>query len=405
MNTKKLTVQYAMLQGCYWISFCAINSYATVFLLHIGLKSSQIGLVIALGNILGVILQPTFAAAADRAKKITLQQITAGLAIGIIALLIGMQCMTGFTVGITAIYLLINALLQVMQPLISSISMYYVNRGVYVDFGIGRGVGSAAFAMVSTGIGVLIERYHGLTIVVVGSIGLAALLFTVFQMPLMQEKKETEQKEGENQTEEKVQRKSAGGILPFILKYRNYMMVLIGLTLVYVEHTYVNTYLVHVVTDLGGSTTQLGMLMTVSAISELPTMALFSKLTHRWNSRQLMSFSTVMFTVKAIGYLLCGSVSLLYLVQMLQLGAFALCLPATVYYVNETMRPEDRVKGQSLIAATGTLGGVFGSLSGGVLIDTGGVQMMLRTGAVISLIGTIIVCVFVFRRDEREESV
>lgn len=399
MNTKKLTVQYAILQGCYWISFCAINSYATVFLLHIGLKSSQIGLVIALGNILGVILQPMFAAAADRAKKITLQQITAGLAIGIIALLIGMQCMTGITVGITAIYLLINALLQVMQPLISSISMYYVNRGVYVDFGIGRGVGSAAFAMVSTGIGVLIERYHGLTIVVVGSIGLSVLLLTVFQMPLMQEKK------GTDQTEENIQRKSSVGILPFISRYRNYMIVLIGLTLVYVEHTYVNTYLVHVVADLGGNTTQLGMLMTVSAISELPTMALFSKLTHRWNSRQLMSFSTVMFTVKAIGYLLCGSISLLYLVQMLQLGAFALCLPATVYYVNETMRPEDRVKGQSLIAATSTLGGVFGSLSGGVLIDTGGVQMMLRTGAVISLIGTIIVCVFVFHREKREESV
>lgn len=60
------------------MAVCAINGFATVFLLHIGLKSSQIGVVLALGNILGVILQPFVAAAADRAKRVTLQQMTAG---------------------------------------------------------------------------------------------------------------------------------------------------------------------------------------------------------------------------------------------------------------------------------------------------------------------------------------
>lgn len=63
------------------MAVCAINGFATVFLLHIGLKSSQIGVVLALGNILGVILQPFVAAAADRAKRVTLQQMTAGMAI------------------------------------------------------------------------------------------------------------------------------------------------------------------------------------------------------------------------------------------------------------------------------------------------------------------------------------
>ena len=50
MNSKKLTAQCAVLQGSYWVAVCAINGFATVFLLHIGLKSSQIGVVLALGN-------------------------------------------------------------------------------------------------------------------------------------------------------------------------------------------------------------------------------------------------------------------------------------------------------------------------------------------------------------------
>ena len=54
MNAKKLTAQCAVLQGSYWVAVCAINGFATVFLLHMGLKSSQIGVVLALGNILAV---------------------------------------------------------------------------------------------------------------------------------------------------------------------------------------------------------------------------------------------------------------------------------------------------------------------------------------------------------------
>ena len=100
MNSKKLTAQCAVLQGSYWVAVCAINGFATVFLLHIGLKSSQIGVVLALGNILGVILQPFVAAAADRAKRVTLQQMTAGMAIAIILLLILMQCMSKMVPGI-----------------------------------------------------------------------------------------------------------------------------------------------------------------------------------------------------------------------------------------------------------------------------------------------------------------
>lgn len=150
MNSKKLTAQCAVLQGSYWVAVCAINGFATVFLLHIGLKSSQIGVVLALGNILGVILQPFVAAAADRAKRVTLQQMTAGMAIAIILLLILMQCMSKMVPGIVLSFLIVNMLLQVVQPLINSISLYYVNHGIYVDFGIGRGVGSASYAVAAS---------------------------------------------------------------------------------------------------------------------------------------------------------------------------------------------------------------------------------------------------------------
>lgn len=143
----------------------------------------------------------------------------------------------------------------------------------------------------------------------------------------------------------------------------------------------------------------MGTLLTVSAMSELPTMLLFSRLVGKWDSRKLIRFAAVMFSVKALGYLVCGSISFLYVVQMLQMLSFALCLPSAVYYVNETMAVEDRVKGQSLLIASSTMGGVFGSLSGGVLVDFAGIKAMLATGLGLSMIGTAIVCIFVSRKD------
>ena len=396
MNAKKLTVQYAVLQGCYWVAGCAVSSFATVFLLHVGLKSSQVGIVMALSNILGVILQPVFASAADRAKRVTLHQITGGLAVAIMALLIFMQFIPGFILGVAVTFLVTNALLQVMQPLVSAISMYYVNRAVPVDFGIGRGIGSASFAVASTVLGVYVDKYYGVAIAVASCLAMAVMILTLFAMPVWKENVAGTEKTKKVPVKEKRQ----GGILAFVCRYRNFMVVMLGLTLIYVEHTFANTYLIQVVNNLGGNTRQLGTLMTVSAMSELPTMFLFSRVIRKWNSRTLICFSSVIFTVKAIGYLVCGSMSLLYLVQMMQMLAYALCLPAAVYYVNDTMTKEDKVKGQSLVVACNTLGGVFGSLLGGILLDAAGVKAMLGSGAAISAIGTVLVCVFVFRKEK-----
>ena len=94
INTNKMTFQYCILQGAYWASFCIIYSFATVFLLDRGFSNSQIGVIIAAGNILGVVLQPVFASIVDRSKTITLHKLT-----GILAAI-----MAGFIVAFVAMY-------------------------------------------------------------------------------------------------------------------------------------------------------------------------------------------------------------------------------------------------------------------------------------------------------------
>ena len=51
----------------YWASFCAVMSYATVFLLSLGYSSAAAGAVIAAGNLAGILLQPLCASLVPRA--------------------------------------------------------------------------------------------------------------------------------------------------------------------------------------------------------------------------------------------------------------------------------------------------------------------------------------------------
>lgn len=229
----------------------------------------------------------------------------------------------------------------------------------------------------------------------VGGLSFAVMFVTLISMPVVKDPNESKKEEQKNTAN----RQRGGGILEFACLLSELYAGIAGNGI-----NLCRKYICEQLSDQycgkpRGRYKTDGTLLTVSAMSELPTMLLFSRLVGKWDSRKLIRFAAVMFSVKALGYLVCGSISFLYVVQMLQMLSFALCLPSAVYYVNETMAVEDRVKGQSLLIASSTMGGVFGSLSGGVLVDFAGIKAMLATGLGLSMIGTAIVCIFVSRKD------
>ena len=94
--------------------------------------------------------------------------------------------------------------------------------------------------------------------------------------------------------------------------------------------------------------------------------------------------------IKALLTLLAPNVFGIYIAQITQLLGFALQVPASVYYVNALMKPQDRVKGQAFMTATNTLGSIGGSLIGGVVLDTFGVSVLLLIGFGMAAVGMLI---------------
>lgn len=392
LNTRKLMIQYCILQGSYWASFCVIYAFATVFLLSRGFESSMIGVIIAAGNILGVVLQPMVASIADRSEKISLHKLTAMLSVIMILLLVLLYFVPNGLLAVAVLFLLTDTFLQVIQPLINSVSVYYVNQGVSVDFGSARGIGSLSYAAASYILGIVVEKFGTRSILMAGILVALVLLVTVLSMPVLSSSAAS--RLGEKEPEQ-----NDAGLIVFAGRYKNFMLTLAGITLLFTFHNMNNAYLIKVIENVGGTSADMGRMLSIAAVTELPVMFLFSRISKHFKSSTLLMVSSAFFAIRAAGFMLAGNVMTMYLAAMLQIGSFALYIPSSVYYVNETMLDQDKFKGQAVMTATNTLGGVFGSLFGGFLIDNAGVGAMNTVCFAMAAAGAVLVFLFAGRHE------
>ena len=120
-------------------------------------------------------------------------------------------------------------------------------------------------------------------------------------------------------------------------------------------------------------------------------MVALAGLNSRWEAfAQLLTLLVVFIFVLALTYFATNMI-MIYLAQVCQMFAYALFVPASVYYVNKKIAVADRVKGQSLVTTSMTLSGVFANFAGGIMLDALGVGHVLLAGVVLSIVGAVIV--------------
>ena len=176
----------------------------------------------------------------------------------------------------------------------------------------------------------------------------------------------------------------------FFTKYTTFMLFLLGFVLVYADHMIINNFFIKIVENIGADVSVMGIAVFLAAILELISMSAYEKWKDHLDIAFVIKFSVVMFTIKHIITWLAPNVFVLYIAQITQMFAYALFIPASVYYVEKLFNKNDAVKGQSLITASMTVAAVAASLCGGFLLDSLGTDMTLLIGAIVSVIGTII---------------
>ncbi len=380
-----LSLQIAGLQGFYWMIFCPISAYASVYLLSKAFSNQNIGWIMAISSILAIVLQPALGVFHDRFTRIGIKTTLWILSVLCLAMLAGMIFFDLSMLLLSILYVGVMALLITMQPLVNALTFQYINAGRDINFGVTRSAGSMCFAVLSILLGVWVERYSTDILPIICFILFAVYTLILFTFP-----------KAEQHTQSTITTSVASfeeSPLPqkgFLTRYYRFIPFLIGVALVFLFHNVINTFLAQIIRSLQGKDTDLGVALTIAAVLELPAFLGFSWLVAKINSGKLLKISGAIYVFRSIIFLLAASVWMVNIGQALQAISFAIFIPASVYYINELMQEKDRVKGQTFVTGSITLGGFFGSVIGGRLLDQSGTPALLLFGAIAALLGALL---------------
>ena len=379
-QSRSVNIKYSLLQGIYFVGFCTVMGYAAVYLGSIGMSSSLIGIVLAIANILTSIAQPVLGGFVDKSnvsmKKVLM--IMFGLC-SVLSVLLMLASKVTFLAAF--LFIAVSTILYTTMPLVNSLAFAFQKQGIDVKFGVARGIGSVAYALASLVLGNVVKAVSPTLM------PLAYIVIFLGILPLIRSFKMPEEEIDEVIEEEIVEKESTGA---FIKKHLKFMIFLAGFVLVYFDHTIINNFFITVIKNVGGNTGDMGNAVFLAAMLELPTMALFEKYKNKINIKNTIVISAVFFTLKHTLTYFATNMFMIYLAQATQMLAYALFIPASVYYVDKLFDAKDAVKGQALVTTSMTVSGVLASFLGGILLDNMGVYETLLLGLVLSAVGTIV---------------
>ncbi len=392
MKYKNLNLKYALVNVGYMLLLCATGGYVYNFLSQSGFSDSLTGTIIALISVIGVFLQPWAGQFVDKSEKVTEKQFVSVTMLITAALSLVMAFLPKGQFLIIPILVIAFSSASVGMPLLNSMAFLYEKDGQKINYGLCRGIGSAAYAVGSKVVGMLWTQFgkgsYPFYIVVIAVLTYLA----VSMMPDV-----AESLEQEKAAEDKAARSNVSYV-EFFKRNKQVAVVCCALILLYFMHMICNTYIAKILgqfVETSKVETTQGTALFIAAMCELPTMFGFVFLMKKLSIVKIMKIAAIFYSVKHLLVFLSNNVTLFYFAMILQMFSYAALAPATVYYGGEYIAPEDRNKGQAILGMSLTIGGLLSSFLGGQLFNVMDVKNVLFIGLLASIAGTVIMVMFV----------
>ena len=404
---KLLNIEYSCIHGTYWMYYGVISSFASVFLLAKGFSNWNIGVTLAVANVLAVVLQPLIADLADRAKKLSIIGISEILTVMMMVVTAGLFVAGGSMVGLSVIFILLIAWHTVLQPLFNTLTFTLEEAGVHINFGIARSMGSLAYAALVAVLGTIVERCGVMSLPVTGEIILVMLLISLvltkraydkgkasngnMQKALSEDAEGVQSADAEGAQSALCAEEESINLIQFIKRNKFFFLVNVGVIGLYFSNSVLNNYMMQIVDVVGGNSEDMGRILSVMAFCEIPTMVCFDWLRKKFSCQLMLKIAAVGFTVKIALCWLANSVTMIFMAQFVQLVSFALFLPAMVHFIDEIMSKGEAVKGQALFTTMVTVTTVISSLAGGAILDMSGAKMLTFVATLATAAGAAVI--------------
>ncbi|MGP1494813.1 MAG: MFS transporter [Streptobacillus sp.] len=377
-------IKYIFIQILYWALSCSTYAFANSYFTYKGFGISDVGNVLAISSLISVIIQPLMAKLIEKNENFTVKKfiIHSLFIIAITSIVI-------FSINnkllILIFYVILVTSLLNAQTYLYTFIFEYINSGYKINFGFARGVGSVSFAMTSLFLGKVGDKIGFSFIPILAFVLSIILILLILSFNNLENKIKEYKKNDKNEKD---------SIIDFFKRNKHFSLVLVGIVFIMMTHSLINTFMLNITESLGKGSEEVGIGLMIAAMVELPVMYLIVYLNKKLGYVNLFKIFAISFVVKiliTILSVLTNNIYLFYIAQFTQSSAYAIYLPATVYYTNDVINEDERVKGQAYMGITSIIGGILGNFLGGVIIEKSSVIAMLYFTFFIGLIGMIII--------------
>lgn len=392
------TLRYTLINVTYFVAFCTIHALAAVYLLDRGFSNTEVGILLAVANILSAILQPVIAGIIDKPGPLTNRRFIL-IAVTIIAVGSILLMLFGDVKALVfVIYVIIYMIQFTYQPVMTALCFEYQKAGYNIFYGLARGLGSASFAVTSAFVGGAVERSGVGILLIINVVSMVLSAIIVFTFKKQDSDGSSNEQSDSKQSSGEV---AHNNLFDFIRTYPAFSLFLVGTICFFFAHNMINDFMIQIIRSLGGGEKELGYSNFLQAILELPVMALIGLILKKISSSKLLIISGVAFFIKILILIFASAMPGMYISQSFQLFAYAVFIPAAAYYVSSNMSELDQVKGQAFVTSAITIGGVFSNLISGVILDNLGIKQMLITGTVVAALGAVITFIAFGRKTKK----
>ena len=387
MNSKfsKVTFHYMIITGGFWMAFCVVTAYAAVYLQGIGCSNTELGLILALGNVGGALLGPALGARIDRNRNLRHASVVNVLLAVQVVLLVLLRVHPAHDLLTAVCYVLYMTAMMPVNAVNLDLCVRLERAKAPLNFGLARSMGSFSFVILSTLLGIITARWGFLTLPLAG---LAVVLIQFAGNRLID--RDLRNAEAVMPPEEKIIEERSSSLPEFIRENRMFCLMLFGTIILFIAHNMDGNFLINEIRNLGGDTAIMGYVAAFTAITEVPVMIFASKLPKKWETVQYIRLAFVFFVIKILAYALAPSIPWFFAARVLQAPSYALYTVLIVGYADRQVARKDSAKAQSLAASMPTVGSVLASLIGGAMFDSVGVRPTMLTATAIAALGAVI---------------
>lgn len=374
----------------FWVACGSCAPFISAYYKRIGLSFTQIGVLLAIGPIFAIFIQPLWAMLSDRTGKRKLLLILLALCTAGAYLLYYLGA--NFAVCLLAV-LVVSLFSLALLPLCDALVIDRANAYGFPFARIRIG-GTLGYAAMVFGAGMFLEKFDGAQFAVAS---VTYLLFAGAVMLLPQ---------GGAREEAAPARREAAPARKKAVPARESIFdtseILFVLALALIESLglgFCGSFMGSYAVELGFGSSLIGVLSCISALSEVPILLFAGKLVDRFGEIPLLIFSGVMMSLRLF-LTGMGLVPAMISAQLLQSVTYMTTYICCTQYISKHVRAGKMSQGQSALAIVQSgLAAVASNLFGGMLVDAVGTrQAFFAVAAGVLVVALLVGCAYFLRK-------